>query len=208
MLNAERYNNLMKASRLGIYAGTFDPVHSGHVAFALQSLQAAKLDRVLFLPERRPRDKQQVEHFGHRVAMLNRATKPYPEFSVLELVDVNFSVERTLPKLWQLYPESELVFMLGSDVALGLGEWPHAKELLEAGEVVIGLRFQDDRNKVRRVVENWPAQPKAVTIFDSFAPKVSSGKVREALRHRQTTEGLLKSVERYSDHNWLYVSLA
>jgi nicotinate-nucleotide adenylyltransferase len=195
-------------SRVGIYAGTFDPVHGGHVAFALQALQAARLDRVCFLPERRPRAKQQVEHFGHRVAMLNRATKPYPEFEVLEFVDVSFSVERTLPKLRKLFPKSELVFLFGSDVVAGLAEWPHAKELLESGELVVGLRFEDDRAKIRGIVEAWPVKPAAVTIFDSFAPRVSSGKVREALRQRQTTEGLLKSVERYSDHHWLYVSLA
>jgi nicotinate-nucleotide adenylyltransferase len=193
--------------RVGIYAGTFDPVHSGHVAFALQALQAVRLDGVLFLPERRPRAKQQVEHFGHRVAMLNRALKPYPEFDVLELVDVSFSVERTLPQLRQRFPKAELVFMFGSDVIAGLGEWPHAKQLLRAGELVIGLRFEDDRAKIHKIIENWPSQPKAVTIFDSFAPKVSSSQVREALRNRQSAEGLLKSVERYSDHNWLYISL-
>ena len=49
-------------ARIGIYAGTFDPVHAGHVAFALQSLEAAKLDRVYFLPERRPRGKRQVKN--------------------------------------------------------------------------------------------------------------------------------------------------
>jgi nicotinate-nucleotide adenylyltransferase len=73
----------MANNRIGIYSGTFDPVHSGHISFALQSLKAAKLDKVYFLPERRPRNKQQVEHFGHRVAMLKRAIKPYPEFNVL-----------------------------------------------------------------------------------------------------------------------------
>jgi cytidyltransferase-like protein len=60
-------------SRIGIYSGTFDPVHAGHMAFALQAMQEAKLDRLYFLPERRPRYKQGVEHFAHRVAMLERA---------------------------------------------------------------------------------------------------------------------------------------
>jgi nicotinic acid mononucleotide adenylyltransferase len=58
--------------------------------------------------------------------MLNRAVKPYPEFKVLELVDVSFSVERTLPKLRQLFPDAELVFLFGSDVVAGLADWPAA----------------------------------------------------------------------------------
>ncbi len=195
-------------TRIGIYAGTFDPVHAGHVTFALQSLRAAKLDKVYFLPERRPRSKQQVEHFGHRVAMLNRAVKPYPEFEVLELVDISFSVERTLPKLRQLFPGAELVFLFGSDVIPSLANWPNAKELLKNNELVIGLRFKVNKSHLQAIVESWSTQPKLVTMFDSFAPEVSSGNVREALRLRRPTGGILKSVEQYSNHNWLYVSLA
>lgn len=195
-------------SRIGIYAGTFDPVHAGHITFALQSVQVAKLDMVYFLPERRPRAKQQVEHFGHRVAMLNKATKPYKQFEVMELVDVSFSIERTLPFLERQFPDSELVFLFGSDVIGGLVGWPKSDRLIKKGELVIGLRSQDDRADIHKTVEAWPEQPRSVTIFDSFAPDVSSGKVRDALRERKPAAGLLKSVERYSNNNWLYVSLA
>src|SRR4051812_4657029 len=94
--------------RIGIYAGTFDPVHSGHVSFALQALKAAELDKVYFLPERRPRNKQHVEHFGHRTAMLKRAAQPHSQFEVLEMVDISFSVERTLPKLQKQFEGDQL----------------------------------------------------------------------------------------------------
>jgi nicotinate-nucleotide adenylyltransferase len=194
--------------RIGIYAGTFDPVHAGHVAFALQAVQAAKLDRVYFLPERRPRAKQQVEHFGHRVAMLKRAFEPHPKLKVMELVDVNFSVARTLPKIREMFADDELVFLFGSDVVPSIADWPNAKNLLKDNEFVIGLRHDDKREDIHRIVESWQSQPKMVTVFESYAPDVSSSKIREALRLRKRAKGTLKSVERYSDHNWLYVSLA
>lgn len=193
--------------RLGIYAGTFDPVHSGHVTFALQALEAGRLDHIYFLPERRPRAKVGVEHFGHRVAMLKRALRPHPQFSVLELVDVSFSVQRTLPFLQRQFPEDQLVFLFGSDVIAGLATWPNADTLLKDGELIIGLRNDDNRAVVKQTVDAWSTQPEAVTIFSSYAPKVSSGKVRSALRKHQPVSGLLQSVERYSDHHWLYVSL-
>jgi nicotinate-nucleotide adenylyltransferase len=193
--------------RLGIYAGTFDPVHIGHITFALQALEAGNLDHIYFLPERRPRAKVGVEHFGHRVAMLKRALRPYPQFSVLELVDVSFSVQRTLPTLQQKFAQAQLVFLFGSDVIPGLAAWPNADKLLEGGELIIGLRNDDNRTLVKQTVDQWPTQPKRVTIFSSYAPQVSSGKVRSALRKHQPISGLLQSVERYSDHNWLYVSL-
>lgn len=194
--------------RIGIYAGTFDPVHAGHITFALQSLQAAQLDKVYFLPERRPRNKHHVEHFGHRVAMLKRAAAPYPQFGVLELVDVSFSVEKTLPELRQRFKGAELIFLFGSDILPRLQDWPKIDRLLLDNELVIGLRENDDRQKLRHLVEAWPVPPKALTMFDSYAPEVSSGRVRDALRRRQPAPGLLTSVERYSDRHWLYVSLA
>jgi nicotinate-nucleotide adenylyltransferase len=197
----------MKRKRIGIYAGTFDPVHAGHVTFALQALKAAELDKVYFLPERRPRDKTGVEHFGHRVAMLSRAVKPHPQFDVMELTDVSFSVDRTLPELQRKFEGGELVFLFGSDVLQRLRDWPGVDRLLEESELVVGLREQDDRQKLHALIEAWPAQPKVLTMFPSYAPDVSSGRVREALRRHQPTQGLLTSVERYSDRHWLYVSL-
>jgi len=193
--------------RVGIYAGTFDPVHAGHLAFALQAASAAKLDANYFLPERRPRDKTQVEHFGHRVAMLQRALKPYRQFEVLELVDVSFSVQRTLPELQKQFAGAELVFLFGSDVVAAIPDWPYSRQLLKASELVVGLRAQDDEAAVRAALAGWKIRPKALTLFHSYAPHISSGKIREALRLRQKVPGVLKSVERYSDQHWLYVSL-
>jgi len=195
-------------NRLGIYAGTFDPVHSGHIAFALQALQAAQLDKIYFLPERQPRGKPGSTHFGHRVAMLKRALAPYKQFEILELVDVNFSVQRTLPQLKKQFESSALVFLFGSDVVARLADWQNAERLLSGGELVIGLRNQDDRASLHAIIETWPAQPKVVNILASYAPKVSSGKVRAALRRHQSAKGVLTSVERYSNHHWLYVSLS
>lgn len=196
----------MRNKRIGIYAGTFDPVHAGHITFALQAVAAAGLDMVYFLPERRPRAKQQVEHFAHRVAMVKQAAMPHPQFGVLELVDMNFSIGRTLPKLRQQFEDAELVFLFGSDVVTGIPDWPNAATLLEE-EFVIGVRSQQKREDIKKAVDGWDPQPRAVTIFDSYAPDISSGQVRDALRAGKQAAGTLKSVERYSDHHWLYVSL-
>jgi nicotinic acid mononucleotide adenylyltransferase len=173
--------------------------------------------------------------------MLRRAVAPHPQFGVLELVDVSFSVERTLPRLRQEFPDDQLVFLFGSDVVPGLAAWPHVDRLLASTELVIGLRarekddardngdiysdsdirdnnvyigdqhIREDHDRLRQIIEAWPTPPQVLTMFPSYAPDVSSGRVREALRHGQPgqpVKGLLSSVERYSDRHWLYVSLA
>lgn len=193
-------------SRIGIYSGSFNPIHSGHIAFALQALQSANLSKIYFLPERRPRDKQ-VEHFAHRVSMIKFAIKPHPKFHVLEMVDISFSIERTLPKLQTLFPGSQLVFLMGSDVAEKIILWPKAERLLKASEIVVGVRKDQNKYKVAERMAGWPINAKRALILDSYAPQVSSSKVREALRSNSREPGVLESVARYSNKNWLYISL-
>ncbi|HVX24282.1 MAG TPA: hypothetical protein VG992_02995 [Candidatus Saccharimonadales bacterium] len=197
----------VKQLRVGIYAGTFDPVHAGHIAFALQAVQAAELDRVYFLPERLPRRKVGSEHFGHRVAMLKRALKPHRQFSVLELPERHLSVRATLPRLQRRFPEAQLVFLMGSDVAMYLDRWPYADRLLAAGEVVIGRCHADQQQSRADIMAHWPVIPRTL-ILDSHAPAISSTAIRAALRQHQAARGLLTSVKHYSQHHWLYVSLA
>lgn len=196
------------SSRIGIYAGTFDPVHAGHIAFALQAMRRAKLDRVYFVPERRPRQKAGVEHFAHRAAMLRRAALPHPDFDVLELEDVSFSVEYTLPRLRRRFANDQLVFLFGSDTARQIIDWPLAERLLRRDELVVGVRQRDNLKELEAAIGNWPVRPKALTIFESHSPAVSSRKIRESLRSRRPVSGLLSSVKRYSAQHWLYISLA
>lgn len=194
--------------RIGIYSGTFDPVHAGHVSFALQALSEANLDVVYFLPERRPRDKGGVEHFGHRVAMLKRASRPHRKLRVLELEDVSFSVATTLPRLQKRFPKAQLVFLLGSDVAMRIPEWANVEQLLKKTELVVGVRSADKQVLIQESIDRWVTQPRQVKVIESHAPAISSRKIREALRKREYVPGLLRSVEKYSNRNWLYVSLA
>lgn len=197
----------MKLKRVGIYSGVFDPVHSGHIAFALQAAEAARLDKIVFLPERRPRHKPGIEHFGHRVAMLRQAVKPYPNFSILELEDAQFTVKRTLPKLQKAFPDTELVLLMGSDVVVSLPEWPMVGQLLQSCEVVVGMRVGQTFDEVAALIGAWEQEPVALTIVESHAPDISASNIRDSLRNRQPAKGLLTSVARYARKHWLYVSL-
>lgn len=193
--------------RIGIYAGTFNPVHTGHIAFALQAVAAAKLDGVVFLPERQPRFKSGVEHFGHRVAMLKAAVRPHPDLAVLELVDRNFTVRRTWPQLQALFTDATLVLLMGSDAVLHLPSWPLAEKLINESELAIGVREEHDVEEVSASVGTWRVSPKQCYVFKSFAPDISSSAVREAIQTQRHRSGLLHSVHKYARRNWLYVSL-
>lgn len=194
-----------KGTRIGIYSGTFDPVHSGHIAFALQAVQAAKLNRLYLMPERSPRSKQHVTHYAHRVAMVRRATRPHPQLAVLENEDKTFSVAHTLPRLQGRFTNATLVFICGSDVLLGMSSWPHIERLLRGCELCIGRRQNESRRVVEQAVAALPIAPQDVTIVDSHAPHISSSSIRRAIRERRGVRGLLRSVHDYAAQEWLYL---
>ena len=191
--------------RIGIYAGTFDPVHAGHLSFALYAQQQAKLDSVYFLPERKPRYKPQVVHVAHRIAMLNEALAPYPSLGIIELVDTRFTVKRTVPQLKGLFGDAQLVYLFGSDVFRHIPQWPLVDTLTDGAAFVVGLRAEDDAAEIGRIGEGLVGSTEPITILDSLYPDVSSRVIRDALRHNVSAEGLLESAKRYAAHEWLYI---
>lgn len=197
-----------RLKRIGIYAGTFNPIHAGHIGFALQAKEAAKLDEVCFLPERHPRQKTGAEHYGHRVAMITKAIKPYSAFTVGELPDIRFTVKKTLPELEKRYKDDQLVILLGSDLVPHLGSWEYATRLLSGCELVVGIREGDDEQVIKHALEQLPAIPKNIYLFQSYGDDISSTKIRDALLSGTYTKGLLTSVQRYSNKHWLYVTVA
>jgi nicotinate-nucleotide adenylyltransferase len=193
--------------RIGIFAGTFDPVHTGHITFALQALEQGKLDQVVFVPERRPRHKQSAEHFGHRVAMVRQAIKPHAKLSVLELVEAQLSTHRSLPHLRKVFPDAELALLVGSDVLPTMSRWPGINRLMSQTELVVGVREGESPEAMQLHVATWDTRPRSLHVFDSFAPAASSSKVRGHLQTGRQAHGVLASVRRYSVKNWLYVRL-
>ncbi len=197
----------MSMSRIGIYAGVFDPVHSGHISFALQALKRAKLDEVYFLPERKPYRKPGAEHYGHRVAMLRQALQPYDRLALAEVVDRRFSVKQTLPRLRTTFPNTILVFLMGADVFAYMPQWEGVKQFITQVQFVVAVRSSEELQAVNATVQMLGIPTKSVQVVDSLRPSVSSTKTRHAIRRRTYTQGLLASVEKYAKREWLYVSV-
>lgn len=191
--------------RVGIYSGTFDPIHAGHIAFALQSASQARLDMVLMLPERNPRSKRYVTHYAHRTAMIKRAIRPYRRFEMFETEDKTFSVIRTLPRIKKRYPDATLVYLCGSDVLKHMGEWPHIDQFLGGIELCVGRRHNQSNDEVDRLIASLPVSVRASTIIETYASAVSSSKIRDAMSRRHSIHGLLESVKAYASKEWLYL---
>ncbi len=190
--------------KIGIYAGTFDPVHKAHVAFALAAAKDARLDEVYFLPEVAPRYKNNVSHIAHRTAMLRLACRAHSQLKILELPDKAFSCARTWPKLRRRWPEDELFLLVGSDVVAHMGRWTGVEQMLPQMGLVVAVRGTSQTADLQLHVASLPAAPKNLKVIDSPEPAISSRAIRHHLRAGGKTDSLLPSVSNYISGQWLY----
>lgn len=130
--------------RLGIFGGSFDPVHLAHLIVAEQCREQARLDRVLFVPAARPPHKPDrvLTPFHHRVEMLTLAISGHPAFAIDELEKdrpgPSYTVD-TLELLRQRDASAELWLILGADSLVDLPRWYRPQRILElAGLLVVG----------------------------------------------------------------------
>lgn len=191
--------------QIGIYSGTFDPVHEGHVAFAMQTLTELGLDQVVFLPEPTPRGKIAVTDLAHRIAMVEQAIQSDDRLIVMEpdpTID-QFTVSSTLPLLQQLFPDDSLTLLIGSDVARTMDQWSAIADLLTTVRLAIGMRSGDNKQHVSDALQRLGTihgVPVRYICIDTPASHIASTHIRRSggqqLQHPATAD--------YIRHNRLY----
>jgi len=127
--------------RIGVYGGSFDPVHLGHLIAAECCREQAALDRVLFVPAAVPPHKQdrRLADAADRVAMLTLAIGGHDAFAVstceLDRGGVSYTID-TLTELAARHPLDTLVLLLGPDSLKQLPTWREPRAILDGWEVV------------------------------------------------------------------------
>ncbi|MHB1033817.1 MAG: nicotinate-nucleotide adenylyltransferase [Pirellulales bacterium] len=130
--------------RLGVFGGTFDPVHYGHLLLAECCREQCKLNQVAFLPAAVPPHKQRALTAGAtRIEMLELAIAGHEAFTVSRLeIDrggVSYTVE-TLVRLREEDPEGELFLLLGADSLVDLPHWKDARRICQLAMPVVVAR--------------------------------------------------------------------
>ena len=135
---------MRSAGPMGIFGGTFDPIHYGHLRTAFEMLQALRFDEVRFMPCGTPPHRADpVADAGLRLRMVEVATDDQPGFVVddseLKREGPSYSVD-TLTALRTEFPERSLGLIIGMDAFLGLPKWYHWREILELAHIVVAHR--------------------------------------------------------------------
>jgi len=203
--------------RIALLGGTFDPIHNGHLA-AAQSVSAAfRADEVLFVPSFSPPHKQskEISSSFHRFAMVALATMSFRHFrtSTIEVdaLEKRYTVE-TLELMARLYPEAQVLFVLGTDMYQEIETWRDYKRLFTLAHLVVvnrpGFPFREDVAPFTNLTEgqtaSLPAQ-KTVFYLPFVQQPISSTEIRaKAIKGEDIRQWLPESVWGYIEKHKLY----
>ncbi|MDX2505973.1 MAG: nicotinate-nucleotide adenylyltransferase [Gammaproteobacteria bacterium] len=195
---------------IGIYGGTFDPVHYGHLRPNLELCEILNMDQVRFIPSFLPPHRNEpLAPVQRRLEMVALAIEPEPLF-VLDDREVkrggaSYMVD-TLASLRQDYPHNPLCLLMGMDAFAGLDSWHRWQELLDYAHIVVSQRPETDFNALdmwSEAIQNFYQDHKADlrTIRQSLCGKIrlepvtqlaiSATDIRNRLKNRQSIRFLV-----------------
>ncbi len=219
----------MSKPLLGIFGGTFDPVHQGHLGAVTQIAEKIEFDSILWVVSAKPPHKDQVRAAAQdRLNMLELALEPYSNWQASDIEiqrhAPSYSFD-TLTALRERYPDHQLVMLIGGDSLETLPSWYRYPELLDLAHWVVMHRPSyslkvPERLKPRlvdHVLDLVKAQPddqieSKLWIHENSDFKVSSTQLRQALSVNEETkatkqlitEQLPKAVLNYIQQQQLY----
>lgn len=183
--------------RTGVYGGTFNPIHRGHVHILEEFIRRLELRRVLLIPAGTPPHKQahQLASAEDRVSMCRLAAQGLPvpvEVNDIELRRPGKSYTcDTLKELKALYPEEELFFLMGEDMFLTVDKWYHPEEIFSRAALCASPRSSEGLPRMLSKRRELEAMGARCFVEDIPFMDVSSTQVRELAGQRQDISGLV-----------------
>jgi nicotinate-nucleotide adenylyltransferase len=216
-----------REERIGLFGGTFNPVHRGHLRAAQAVRSRFRLNRVLFIPSYLPPHKQTTEMASpqNRFAMVELAVSAFPRLVAspleIEARERSYSII-TLNKIRTIYPEAWIFFILGIDAFLEIETWKSYREVLEQCRFIIISRPGFDLAAARGALpsdyeKSFHHVPEGEELGNDFLEKfrfflllipaldISSTEIRRRVRCGRSIRGLVpESVEEYIRRKKLY----
>lgn len=197
--------------RLGIFGGTFNPPHNGHIYIAHRAMELAGLDKMIFVPCGTPPHKSvwgDVDALC-RFEMTRLAIVDYKEFEISDLEVVsqgpNYTAE-TLKKFQDIFPGSQLCFVVGGDSLRDMEKWYHPEKIFGMAEVVAVSRGGVDDRVVEEKSEYYRKKYNAqITTVGINPVEISSSQIRDMIAKGQDVSEIIDpKVLKYIQDNKIY----
>ena len=201
--------------KIGIYGGTFNPIHTGHIHAAKQAQQALGLDKLLMIPDRIAPHKEIPSGSPtpeQRMDMLRLAVAGESE---MEVSDIELKREGksftylTVEAIREAYPEAELFLLMGTDMFLSFHTWMHPERITAA--VTLAVMYRGEKGEAARIEARRAEMEAAgvrVVLVKNDTINISSTQLRRLIAFHCAGEFLPDGVYEYIREKGLYDSCA
>jgi len=192
--------------RLGVFGGTFDPIHMGHLIVAEAARSEAHLQRVLFVLSPRPPHKrvEDLTPAAHRLAMMHLALDGNPDFAISTLEMARAGLSYTVDTLRELaglpaYAGADLHLIIGMDSLAAFTQWREPEALAKLARLLVYPRLEAGPSAPR------PAYLQDCKILEAPVVEISSTAIRQCLKEGRSVRYLVpESVRQYFESHQLY----
>ncbi|WP_298156092.1 nicotinate (nicotinamide) nucleotide adenylyltransferase [Flavobacterium sp.] len=188
--------------KIGLYFGTFNPIHIGHVIIANHMAENSDLDQVWMVvtPHNPHKQKSTLLDDYQRLHMVHLATEALPKIKPsdieFKLPQPNYTVN-TLTHLLEKFPQHEFALIMGEDNLNSLPKWKNFEYILEHHDIYVYPRISAEASHLKN-------HPK-VHFINAPVVEISSTFIRESIKNRKNTSPMLpQKVWEYVDHNNFY----
>jgi len=181
-----RYTLNMPRERIGLFGGTFDPPHIGHLILASEAQYQLELTRLLWTltPEPPHKQDQPITPIEHRLAMVNLAIADNPSFELsrleLDRPGPHYTLD-TIKLVAEQNPDAEIVPVIGGDSLHDLPTWHHPQELLYAAHWIGVMRRPGESANLEELERELPGISSKVHYVDAPLLEIASREIRSRI---------------------------
>ncbi|RZJ75296.1 MAG: nicotinate-nucleotide adenylyltransferase [Flavobacterium sp.] len=190
--------------KIGLYFGTFNPIHIGHLAIANHMAEFSDLEQIWLVvtPHNPHKTKSTLLDDYHRLEMVRLATEDYsklkPSDIEFRLPQPNFTVN-TLAHLYEKYPQHEFSLIMGDDNLNSLHKWKNYETILQNHEIYVYPRINSESGNPQITAHA------GIKKVDAPIMEISSTFIRNSIKIGKNIRPLLpEKVWQYLDHNLFY----
>jgi nicotinate-nucleotide adenylyltransferase len=191
-------------SKIGLYFGTFNPIHVGHLIIANHLVENSDLDEIWMVvtPHNPFKNKSSLLQNHHRFELVYKATEDYPKIKPSDiefnLPQPNYTVH-TLAHISDVFPDNDFSLIMGEDNLKSFHKWKNFETILEHHNIYVYPRISDGKIETR-----FNNHPKIKTVKAPIV-EISSTMIRNGIKNKKNIQPLLtKEVWKYIDEMNFY----
>lgn len=196
--------------KYGIFGGSFNPIHYGHLMICEYIKEEMGLDKVIFIPTGNPPHKEIGVLAEDRYEMVKLAISPNPDFEISDIettrVNLSYTVD-TIRELKKIYKEEKLYFLIGLDSLFQLKTWKKIEDLSQEIEFVVALRpgyinKEEINNEIEFLRKNFGTK---INLIKTPLYEISSTDLRDRIHQGKSLRYLIpKKVLDYIEESGFY----